>query len=131
MAGDAPDVIYLEAGIGTVGNYVKAGYYEDLTNAYDEYGWKDNLMSACWEIPSADNFIWGVGKEMETMSLYVNQDIFDELGLEQPKTIEELTEDMKVRMHTANNVLANTLDSQWSNNMNFIGTILYSYMSQE
>lgn len=131
MAGDAPDVIYLEAGIGTVGNYVKAGYYEDLTNAYDEYGWKDNLMSACWEIPSADNFIWGVGNEMETMSLYVNQDIFDELGLEQPKTIEELTEDMKVIKDAGYNVLANTLDSQWSNNMNFIGTILYSYMSQD
>lgn len=113
MAGDAPDVIYLEAGIGTVGNYVKAGYYEDLTNAYDEYGWKDNLMSACWEIPSADNFIWGVGNEMETMSLYVNQDIFDELGLEQPKTIGELTEDMKVIKDAGYNVLANTLDSQW------------------
>ena len=131
MAGDAPDVIYLEAGIGSVGNYVKAGYYEDLTNAYDEYGWKNNLMSACWEIPSADNFIWGVGNEMETMSLYVNQDIFDELGLEQPKTIEELTEDMKVIKDAGYNVLANTLDSEWYNNMNFIGTILYSYMSQD
>lgn len=131
MAGDAPDVIYLEAGIGSVGNYVKAGYYEDLTNAYDEYGWKNNLMSACWEIPSADNFIWGVGNEMETMSLYVNQDIFDELGLEQPKTIEELTEDMKVIKDAGYNVLANTLDSKWYNNMNFIGTILYSYMSQD
>lgn len=88
-------------------------------------------MSACWEIPSADNFIWGVGNEMETMSLYVNQDIFDELGLEQPKTIEELTEDMKVIKDAGYNVLANTLDSEWYNNMNFIGTILYSYMSQD
>lgn len=131
MGGDAPDLIYLEAGIGTVGNYVQAGYYEDLTNVYEDYGWKDNIMSACWEIPSADNFIWGVGNEMETMSLYVNQDIFDELGLEQPKSIEELTEDMQVIQDAGYQVLANTLDSQWYNNMNFIGTILYAYMTQE
>lgn len=131
MSGDAPDIVYLEAGIGTVGNYVKAGYYEDLTPVYDEYGWKDSLMSACWEIPSADNFIWGVGHEMETMSLYVNQDIFDELGLTQPETVEELTEDMQIIKDAGYNVLANTLDSVWSNNMNFIGTLLYAYMTQE
>ncbi len=131
MAGDAPDIVYLEAGIGTAGNYVQAGYYEDLTAAYEEYGWKDSLMSACWEIPSADNFIWGVGNEMETMSLYVNQDIFDELGLDQPKTVEELTADMQVIKDAGYQVLANTLDSSWSNNMNFIGTLLYAYMTQE
>jgi raffinose/stachyose/melibiose transport system substrate-binding protein len=131
MSGDAPDLVYLEAGIGTVGNYVKAGYYENLTEAYEEYGWKDNLMSACWEIPSADNFIWGVGNEMETMSLYINQDIFDELGLAAPQTLEELTADMQVIQDAGYNVLANTLDSHWSCNMNFVGTILYAYMTQE
>lgn len=131
MSGDAPDLIYLEAGIGTVGNYVKAGYYQDLTEVYEKYGWKNSIMSACWEIPSADNFIWGVGNEMETMSLYVNQDIFDELNLSAPKTVEELTADMQIIKDAGYNVLANTLDSVWSNNMNFIGTILYAFMTQE
>lgn len=131
MAGDAPDIIYLEAGIGSAGTYVQAGYYEDLTEAYEEYGWKDTLMSACWEIPSADNFIWGVGNEMETMGLYVNQDIYDELGLDQPETVEELTEDMQVIKDAGYQVLANTLDSLWYNNMNFLTTILYGFMSQE
>lgn len=131
MAGDAPDIVYLEAGIGSAGTYVQAGYYEDLTSAYDEYGWKDTLMSACWEIPSADNFIWGVGHEMETMGLYINQDIYDELGLDQPDTVEELTEDMQVIKDAGYQVLANTLDSLWYNNMNFITTIFYAFMSQE
>lgn len=131
MAGDAPDVIYLEAGIGTVGNYVQAGYYQDLTQVYEDYGWKDNIMSACWEIPSADNFIWGVGNEMETMSLYVNQDIFDELDLPAPQTVEELTADMQIIKDAGYNVLANTLDSAWHTNMNFVGTILYAFMTQE
>lgn len=131
MSGDAPDLVYYEAGIGTVGNYVKAGYYEDLTSVYDEYGWKDSIMSACWEIPSADGYVWGVGNEMETMSLYINQEIFDELGLKVPETIEELTEDMAVIKDAGYGVLANTLDSQWYNNMNFIGTVLYAYMTQD
>lgn len=131
MAGDAPDLVYLEAGIGSAGNYVKAGYYEDLTAAYEEYGWKDSLMSACWEIPSADDFIWGVGHEIETMSVYVNQDIFDELGLEFPSTAEGLTETFAKIKEAGYTPLANTLDSRWWNNMNFIGTILYGFMSQE
>ncbi|MCR1839914.1 ABC transporter substrate-binding protein [Murimonas intestini] len=131
MSGDAPDLVYYEAGIGTVGNYVKAGYYEDLASVYDEYGWKDNIMSACWEIPSADGYVWGVGNEMETMSLYINQAIFDELGLDVPESIEELTEDMAVIKDSGYQVLANTLDSQWYNNMNFIGTVLYAYMTQD
>lgn len=131
MAGDAPDIVYLEAGIGSAGNYVQAGYYEDLTSAYEEYGWKDSLMSACWEISSADNFIWGVGNEIETMSLYINQDIFDELGLDQPKTVEELTADMQAIKDAGYQVLANTLDSAWYNNMNFFTTVLYGFMSQE
>lgn len=131
MAGDAPDIIYLEAGIGSAGKYVQAGYYEDLTAIYEEYGWTDNLMSACWEIPSADNFIWGVGHEIETMSLYVNQDILDELGIAQPKTVEELTAAMQVIKDAGYGVLANTLDSAWYNNMNFLTTVLYGFMSQE
>lgn len=131
MAGTAPDIVYYEAGIGTVGNYVQAGYYMDLSDAYDKYGWDDSLMPACREIPSADNFTWGVGNEMETMSLYINQDIFNKLGLEPPKTIEELTKDFKIIKDAGYNVLANTLDSEWYNNMNFIGTILYAFMTQE
>lgn len=131
MGGDAPDIVYLEAGIGSAGKYVQAGYYEDLSDTYEEYGWKNNLMSACWEIPSADNYIWGVGNEMETMSLYVNQDIWDELGLAQPATVEELTADMQIIKDAGYQVLANTLDSQWYNNMNFLTTVLYGFMSQE
>ena len=64
MSGDAPDLVYYEAGIVTVGNYVKAGCYEDLASVYDEYGWKDNIMSACWEIPSADGYVWGDRKSV-------------------------------------------------------------------
>lgn len=131
MAGDAPDIVYLEAGIGSVGNYVKAGYYADLTEAYEEYGWKDTLASSCWEIPSADGYIWGVGNEMETMSLYINQDIFDELGLSYPETIEELTEEFETIKKAGYTPLANIFDSRWYDNMNPIGTILYAFMSQE
>ncbi len=108
MGGDAPDIV-----------------------SYEKFGWKDSIMSACWEIPSADNFVWGVGNEMETMSLYVNQDIFDELNLSAPGTVEELTADMQIIKDAGYNVLANTLDSAWWNNMNFIGTILYAFMTQE
>ncbi|WP_195543414.1 ABC transporter substrate-binding protein [Massiliimalia timonensis] len=131
MAGDAPDLLYYEGGIGTVGSYVKAGYLMDLSEAYKTYGWKDKLMSACWEVPSVGDYIYGVGHEMETMSLYFNQDIFDKVGLENPTTIEELTDTLQKLKDAGYTPLANTMGAEWSSNMNFIGTILYAYMSQD
>ncbi|MDD7444975.1 MAG: extracellular solute-binding protein [Clostridiales bacterium] len=131
MSGNGPDVIYGEAGIGDDGDYVKAGYLLNLNDAYEQYGWNDKLVAASKDVPSANGFVWGVGHEVETMSLYYNKTLFDELGLEAPKTVEELTECLKVAVENGYYGLSNCLDSRWYNNMNFLGTILYAFMSQE
>lgn len=131
MAGNAPDVLYYEGGIGTVGTYLKAGYLLDLSDAYTKYGWKDSLMSAAWEVPSVGDYIYGVGNEIETMGLYFNQDIFDKEKLEAPKTVEELTEVMQKLKDAGYTPLGNLMGSLWYENMNPLGTILYAFMSQE
>lgn len=131
MAGNAPDVLYYEGGIGTVGSYVKAGYLQKLNDAYEKFGWKDTLMSAAWEVPSVGDYIYGVGNEMETMGLYVNQDIMDKEGLQAPKTVEELTVLMQKLKDAGYTPLANLMGSKWHENMNLIGTVLYAFMSKE
>lgn len=131
MADDAPDVMYNEMGIGDAGSFLKAGYLMNLSDAYEEYGWNDTVMSVSKEVPSVGDYVYGVGSEIETMSLYYNKKVFDELGLEAPQTIEELTADFQILKEAGYTPLANTLDSEWSNNMNFLGTILYAYMTKD
>mgnify|MGYP001361012852 CR=1 FL=1 len=131
MGGDAPDVIYGEAGIGDDGDYVKAGYLLDLTDAYKTYGWNDKLVSSSKDVPSANGFVWGVGNEIETMSLYYNKTVFDKLGLTAPTTVEELTQCLQTITNAGYFGLANCLDSRWYNNMNFLGTMLYAFMTKD
>ena len=131
MSGEGPDVIYHEMGIGEMGDYVKAGYLMNLKDTYVEKGWDKTLMSVSSEVPSVGDFIYGVGHEIETMSLYYNSDILDELGIEVPKTVEELTAAMQKCKDAGYIALGNTLDQYWHTNMNFVGTVLYAFMSKE
>ena len=131
MSGNAPDVIYAESGIGDDGSYLKAGYLLNLTDAFKTYGWDTKLMGASKSVPTVGNITYAVGNEMETMGLYYNQTIFDKLNLKAPTTIEELANDFAVIKKAGYYPLANTLDTKWWNNMNFIGTILYSFMTKD
>jgi len=131
MSGTAPDVIYNEAGIGAAGDYVKADHLLNLSDAFDSYGWNEDLVPVAKSIPTVGEITFAVGNELETMSLYYNQDIFDKLGLKAPESIEELTASFEVIKNAGYYPLANTLDTKWWNNMNFVGTILYSYMTKE
>lgn len=130
MSGDAPDVIYHEMGIGEMGDYVKAGYLMDLSKAYDEFNWHETLMSVASSVPSVGDIIFGVGNEVETMSLYYNPTILEQLDLEVPRTVEELTAAMAIVKKAGYIPMGNTLDQYWHTNMNFVGTILYAFMSK-
>jgi raffinose/stachyose/melibiose transport system substrate-binding protein len=131
MSGDAPDVIYHEMGIGEMGDYVKADYLMNLKDAYTEYGWNDTLMSVSSEVPSVGDFIYGVGHEVETMGLYYNPAILEAVGVEAPKTVEELTAAMAKVKEAGYVPMGNTLDQYWYTNMNFVGTMLYAFMSKD
>ncbi len=131
LAGNAPDVFYYEQGIGANAGFLKGGYLLNLADAYKEYGWDRNLSPAASTTGSVGGFIYGVGCELETMGLYYNKDIFTELGLEEPETIEELEILLETVKQAGYIPLANTMGEGWWNNMNTIGVILYSYMTKD
>jgi len=131
MSGDAPDVIYHEMGISEMGDYVKAGYLMNLSDAYAQYGWNDTLMSVSKAVPSVGDFVYGVGHEVETMGLYYNPAILEEVGVGVPTTVEELTAAMAKIKEAGYIPMGNTLDQYWYNNMNFVGTVLYAFMTKD
>ena len=131
MSGDAPDVIYHEMGIGEMGDYVKAGYLMNLADAYVDYGWNDTIMSVSKEVPSVGDFVYGVGHEVETMGLYYNPAILEEVGVAVPETVEALTAAMAKIKEAGYIPMGNTLDQYWYTNMNFLGTVLYAFMTTD
>jgi raffinose/stachyose/melibiose transport system substrate-binding protein len=131
LAGDAPDVFYYEQGIGACGGFLKGGYLLNLPAAYEEYGWNKNLSPAASATGRIGDYIYGVGCELETMGLYYNKDIFEQLNISEPNTIEELDAICATIKEAGYIPFANTMGEGWWNNMNTIGVIMYSYMTTE
>ena len=87
-SGEGPDVFSWGSGPGYAGALAEAGLLYDLTDAYEEYDWP--IYDFAQEQVTFDGEIVGVPGEMETIGLFYNEDIFSDLGLEQPQDLGDL-----------------------------------------
>jgi raffinose/stachyose/melibiose transport system substrate-binding protein len=87
-SGEGPDVFNWGSGPSFGGALAEAGLLYDMTDAYEEYDWE--VYDFAKERVTIDDKIFGVPGEMETIGLFYNKDVFDELGLEQPASLDDL-----------------------------------------
>ena len=87
-SGDGPDVFSYGSGPSFGGALVEAGLVEDLTEAYEERDWQ--VYDFAKERVTVDGKTYGVPGELETIGLFYNKDVFAELGLEEPQSVDEL-----------------------------------------
>jgi raffinose/stachyose/melibiose transport system substrate-binding protein len=87
-SGEGPDVFSWGSGPGFGGALAEAGLLYDMTDAYEEYGWE--VFDFAKERVTVDGKLYGVPGELETIGLFYNKDIFAELGLEQPESLDDL-----------------------------------------
>ena len=87
-SGDGPDVFSYGSGPGFGGALAKAGLVKDLTAAYEERDWK--VYDFAKERVTFDGKTYGVPGELETIGLFYNKAVFTELGLQPPKSLDEL-----------------------------------------
>lgn len=89
-SGTGPDVWVGDSGIGFAGPWAQQGLVMDLQGAYEERGWP----IYDWAKPSlrytGGDAIYEIPDEIHTLGMYYNKDMFSEMGLEVPTTIEEL-----------------------------------------
>lgn len=86
-----PDVWTMWAGLGLGGRYVQAGLSADLTEYYEQYGWEDRLTSP--SLGFTESFAdgkHGMPYRFSGEAVYYNKKIFEEHGLSEPTTYEEL-----------------------------------------
>jgi len=89
-AGEGPDIVYGGTGPGAAGVLVNAGLLLPLDEAYAEYGWDDRFSDFTTERASIDGTVYGIGNEIEYIGMFFNERIFDELGLSEPESHDEV-----------------------------------------
>lgn len=87
-SGDGPDVFGYDTGPGFAGALAEAGLLYPLTDAYAEYDWP--IYDFAQERVTFDGEIVGIPNDIETVGLFYNRTLFDDLGLEQPQSIDDL-----------------------------------------
>ncbi|MEJ6396982.1 ABC transporter substrate-binding protein [Yoonia sp. 208BN28-4] len=86
LTADAPDVINWYAA-NRMGPYVEAGLFEDISDMYEngDLPGLDSVKGAM----TLDGKQWGVPYTYYQWGIYYREDIFNELGLEEPETFEQ------------------------------------------
>jgi raffinose/stachyose/melibiose transport system substrate-binding protein len=85
---EGPDVFNWGSGPGIGGALADAGLLYDLTDAYEENDWE--VYDFAKERVTYDGKVYGIPGEMETVGMYYNTAVFEDLGLEPPRSLDEL-----------------------------------------
>jgi raffinose/stachyose/melibiose transport system substrate-binding protein len=87
-SGEGPDVFRWGSGPSFGGALAENGLLMDLTDAYAENGWE--VYDFAKEQVTVDGKVYGIPGEMETIGVFYNKDVFDNLGIAEPTTLAEL-----------------------------------------
>ncbi|PWW23678.1 raffinose/stachyose/melibiose transport system substrate-binding protein [Geodermatophilus normandii] len=85
---EGPDVISFGSGPAFAGALAEAGLLYDLTDAYEENGWE--VYDFAKERVTYGGRVYGIPGEMETVGLFYNADVFADLGIDPPRTLDDL-----------------------------------------
>jgi raffinose/stachyose/melibiose transport system substrate-binding protein len=85
-----PDVLYYDTGPGFAGVLARAGLLLELDDAYAQYGWTERILPIAKERTTFDGKTYGIGNAVECVGMFYNQRIFEEQGLSEPKTHDDV-----------------------------------------
>jgi raffinose/stachyose/melibiose transport system substrate-binding protein len=99
---EAPDILEYNKGNATAGLLASQGLLSSMDEAYEEYGWADQLAPSLQTTARYDESgimgsgsFYGVPNYGEFVEVYYNVDMFEEAGLEVPTTIAEFEDVMQ------------------------------------
>ena len=87
-SGDGPDVFGYDTGPGFAGALAEAGLVYPLTEAYEKYDWP--VYDFAKERVTFGGEIVGIPNDIETLGLYYNATVFDDLGIDRPESTADL-----------------------------------------
>ncbi|WP_159803346.1 ABC transporter substrate-binding protein [Arthrobacter zhaoguopingii] len=87
-SGEGPDIFSWGSGPGYAGALADAGLLHDLTDAYEEHDWP--VYEFAKEGVTFDGKVYGVPGDIETIGLFYNKQVFEDLGISEPTNLGEL-----------------------------------------
>jgi raffinose/stachyose/melibiose transport system substrate-binding protein len=92
-SGSGPDIAFTGIGLNDGTAYAKAGHLLDLNDAIKKYAWDKRFNitdnQGWWWDYWTPGHHYGIPFDMATVGVYYNKAVFDELGLQVPKTFDE------------------------------------------
>ncbi len=88
LSADAPDITAWYPG-NRMAPFVNAGQFEDISDLWEQEGLNESF-AAIKPTMTMDGKQWGVPYSYYQWGIYYRKDIFDNLGIEEPKTWDEL-----------------------------------------
>ncbi len=89
-SGEGPDIIYYDTGPGFAGVLARAGLLMPLDNYYTQYKWDERIFKWTKARTTFDGKVYGIGHQLEFLGAYYNKTAFADLGLSEPKTVDDL-----------------------------------------
>ena len=89
-SGTGPDVFQYDTGPGFAGVLARGGLLRPLDDLYAS-GALDAVLPWTKERVTFDGKLWGIGNQIDFVTVYYNKDLFEENGIAVPQTYEEFT----------------------------------------
>lgn len=86
----APDIYFMWAGLGLGGEFVNAGASDDISDLWAQFGWDDRFIAPVIADATQYGGYHGVPSSFRSENIYYKKDVFEQYGLEEPTTYEEL-----------------------------------------
>jgi raffinose/stachyose/melibiose transport system substrate-binding protein len=89
-AGQGPDIFNYDTGPGFAGVLARAGLLLPIDDGYAQFGWNERVLPIAKQRATFDGKAYGIGTELEVVGMFYNKRIFQEQGLTEPKTHDEV-----------------------------------------
>ncbi|PWU67648.1 extracellular solute-binding protein [Gracilibacillus dipsosauri] len=107
--GNPPDVFHSWGG-GWLKQFVDSDQVVDITNSVDASLYNEAALS----VSTFDSKIYGVPVSMDVVPVFYNKDIFEEYGLEEPETYEDLLKIVKTLVENGITPFALANQTKWT-----------------
>jgi len=89
QGGEGPDIV-MTPGPAYASEYIDANLFAELDEYVGQYKWDDKLLGWALDLGRSEGALYTIPYQLQTMLLYFNSTLFEEVGLQPPKNRDEL-----------------------------------------
>ena len=89
QGGEGPDIV-MTPGPAYAAEYIDANLFAELDEYSGQFGWENKLLGWALDLGRSEDALYTIPYQLQTMILYFNSTVFEEMGLQPPRDRDEL-----------------------------------------